>query len=228
LIFSDGSRYYIGTIGADGNWYDRDSTEVFDEIEGWAFLPPEPITITGGGVVQEWNAGNGPVAPTFKHFLLVDHDVCVYKNIESAYFDSQNKTFPEVSHWLALPVLPLRLLSRGRIGILAGQITRSINSNPQLKSLKIDAFSSACLVLAIDEVYNTTINGVRRQFLLNNEEMLTEMISRWAFRVNNWLNKAEGKEHAGFTFEEITPPTDQKERLKIRESLELVQKYLVW
>jgi hypothetical protein len=48
MIFSDGTRYYIGKFGPGGNWYDNKSDEVFDELTG-GFIPPNPIMSIGVG-----------------------------------------------------------------------------------------------------------------------------------------------------------------------------------
>ncbi|GAA3989758.1 hypothetical protein [Mucilaginibacter dorajii] len=117
MVFCDSTGYHTGKHGSDDKWYDQESGEAFDAIDAWAFLPGDPIALEPAIIDQEWNTGNGPVKPAYNHFLLADTATgeITYKGINSSYFDSKNKTFPEISHWIALPNLPLRLAGRATI-----------------------------------------------------------------------------------------------------------------
>jgi hypothetical protein len=224
VIFCDDNHYYLGNLDPGSKWYDYESKQAFDAINCWAFLPGEPASLQNIEVNQEWNSGNGPVPPNFKYFLLFDNGTITCKDIDGSYFDSQNKTFPDITHWLALPNLPLRLIPNNRILNLGKELLQKINARPELTNLKLDVFNKRCMLQAIDETYNTTTNGVRRHYLLQGDQLFMEIISRWAFRVNNWLNKAEGKNHIELTFGEIKPPSDETDRQSIRATLDLIIK----
>ncbi|WDF77117.1 hypothetical protein PQ469_24845 [Mucilaginibacter sp. KACC 22773] len=224
MVYCDSQRYYVGSLGLDGKWYDRDSDEVLEAIDAWAFLPEEPTAIEHLPSGEEWNAGNGPVKPTYQHFLLADTATgeITYKNISSRYFDSKNKTFPEVSHWMALPNLPLRLANSPRILKSKKEILDHLKQKPELKALVLEPFNDACLALAIDEIYNTTTNGVRRNYILSGGDLIREIISRWAFRVNNALNEARGNTFVEISFDQVQLPAGKKQQEEIEATLDLV------
>lgn len=224
IIFCDNARYYIGKTGPDGKWYEYHTETVLDAVNAWAFLPESPLQITNAIVVEDWLPGNGPVSNAFSHFLLYDNEEIEYANINSTFFDSQNRTFKEVTHHLVLPNVPLRLFTKAAIVKQMQGFLKEILLKPALKSLKLNAYLETCLYIAVKEMINTTTNGVRRNYLVQGDAYLKEVVNRWAFQVNNGLNKAAGKDYIRQPLGTVLAPADTKAQKEITDILELVTK----
>src|SRR4051812_26786571 len=133
IIFCDNNRYYMGQIGPDGKWYEYFTETALDAVNAWAFLPESPLKVSNAIVVEDWLRGNGPVSNAFSHFLLYDHGEIEYANIDSPFFDDQNRSFKEVSHHLVLPNVPLRLFTKGAILKQVQGFLTEIKLKPVLK-----------------------------------------------------------------------------------------------
>jgi hypothetical protein len=226
IIFCDNTQYYIGRSSADGKWYDNSSDEGIEAINAWAFLPDNPINGTADAVNQDWKTGNGPMPLTFHHFLLYDAGEASYQNINSPYFDSKNRTFKEISHYITLPNLPWRLSRKPAIDASKNTVLMSLRKKLGLENLVLDPFNDLCLHVAIRELCNTTTDGMRRAHLLEGEALVHEVANRWAFQLNNSLNKAENKPFADDPFGLQEAPETDAARRAARETLDLVTKAL--
>jgi hypothetical protein len=222
IIFCDSQNYYVGSTGADRKWYARNSDKVLDEIDAWAFLPDEPIVLQKDVVEQDWIAGNGPVGGTHPNFLLYDHGEIIYANLDSPHFDTQLRTFPEVSYHVILPGLPVRLAGKVLVSKQKALFMEYLRQNASLNGLVLDTFNNACLERSVKELLNTTTNGVRRGYLLQGKELASETISRWAFQANNGLNKAEGRPFLDDPLGILPPPADSKAREESKALLERI------
>lgn len=222
VIFCDDLRYYMGRTGADGKWYETGTDCVLDAINAWAFVPEGPSDSAAMTAIEEWIAGNGPVSSSYSHFLLFDYGEVTYANINSNYFDSFSKTFKEVSHYLILPNVPLRLFSKAIIIKHMQAFLKEIMQKSKLIDLKLNRFLERCLFIALKEMFHTSINGVRQNYAVQGDDFLKEVVNRWTFQVNQALNKAMGKNYIIQPLGTVTAPTDRKEQQESQDTIDRV------
>jgi hypothetical protein len=223
MIFCDGKQYYLGRLNFDGKWFDYQSQEFKDDIDCWASLPDEPVSLGSATVVSEWNIGHGPVSTKFRHYLLYDRAISemVYRDITSSYFDSKNATFPEVSYWIALPNLPMHCRNIKVVKDLKEQFLIQVNQKLG-KDIVLQPFNEECLSQSIGELVNTTINGVPEPETLNATQLFKEILSRWYKMVNLWLNNTTVTSKVNFTFGTTKVPGTANEREQIKATLEMI------
>jgi hypothetical protein len=220
MIFCDSKSYYTGYVNFQGYWLDIKSGKLVEDVEGWAYLPPSPITFGSAEVIQEWNVGNGPVTKDFKHFLLYDLEEIVYKQIDSAHFDSKNNTFPEVSHWIVLPELPLHFREFGIVKKVKKHFFDALEE--KLPGFVLEPFNEECLSQSIGAMANTTINGVPEIDTLSEDEVYQNTINRWNWTLELWLKNAEKFPDRNYTYGTTKVPQQPVQIKKLRESIETV------
>jgi hypothetical protein len=227
VVFCDNQRYYIGRINFDGKWFDYASQDFKDDIDAWAYLPGQPITFGDAEVISEWNIGSGPVTQKFKHFLLYDQAIgeIVYKDIDSTYFDSKRQTFPEVSHWIVLPDLPLHYRNIHEIQRIKASFLHLITQKLGIDAIELEPFNEECLSQSIGELVNTTINGVPQIETLSEAQLPLEILTRWNDMIDLWFKNSENG-RVRFTFGTTAVPETMIERDRIRTTLTRIAKAL--
>ena len=224
MIFCDINHYYIGTLNHHGKWLDYESNEFIDEIEGWAFLPPDPVTFGQASVVQEWIKGNGPVPYQFTHFLLFDtaKSEMVYRDIHSNYFDSSDRTFPEVTHFIVLPNLPMHARDYNEVRSVKADFLTAVREKLGDQPLYLEPFNEECLSQAIGEILNTSINGVPQINLLHDEELFSEILAHWESLLDTWLKTSANNLRAEFTYGTTKVPRAEATRTKLKQTFAFV------
>jgi hypothetical protein len=220
MIFCDDKSYYIGHVNFQGKWLDIKSGKFIEDVEGWAYLPTEPISFGNAGIHQEWNEGNGPVTFGLSHFLLYDLGEIVYKQIDSAHFDSRNNTFPEVTHWIALPDLPLHFREFGIVKKVKKNFLEALNK--KLPGVIIEAFNEECLSQSIGALTNTTINGIPEIDTLSAEEVFRNLLNRWSWTLELWLKNTEKYPNINYHYGSTPVPKLKSEQMKLRETLKKI------
>jgi len=228
MIFCDNERYYLGRLNFDGKWFDYQTQQFIDDVECWAFLPEKPFAMGSAVLPSEWTAGQGPVSARFEHYLLYDTAIgeMVYKPVSSNYFDSKRTTFPEVSHWIALPNLPMHCRNIKAVKDLKQQCLTQLNEKLGYE-ISLRPFLEECLSQSIGELLNTTINGVPETETQDENQLFKRVMSGWYKMVILWLNNTSATSKVSFTFGTTKVPESENERQQIKTTMETIMAALV-